>query len=500
MRGRRVAGLSGRYRFCGKIQRIRRRLWGISALACVLCVPPFLAADPPPAKNVPVLYSFSPRETFEQLEPLKASLRSQVLVPVNFYGEYLESGRFTTKGYQETLGENLRKAYRERYQLYILGAVALILIEALLIFALLWQRTRNRKSEVKLRESERRLQSVLDTTPSMVWTCGRDGKLEFINDRWADFVGSPNVGSEENWTLFLHPADVENVLAANAAALKEKKRFSKEYRLRRRDGVYRWVLDIAAPRVERSGSFEGFIGAASDITDQKQAQEALEKMGGRLIAAQEEERSRIARELHDDICQRLALLSLELEQASRGSDGFGPVNGRLDEIRQHSSAIAADVQALSHQLHSSKLDYLGLGAALRSFCKEVAHSQKVEVDFMVEDVPTHLPADLSLCLFRVAQEALQNAVKYSLVRRFAVGLRATADEIELQIRDHGVGFDVEAARGRGGLGLISMQERVHLVRGAFCINSGLGAGTTVSVRVPLVAEAKTSMLAAESLP
>ena len=223
-------------------------------------------------------------------------------------------------------------------------------------------------------------------------------------------------------------------------------------------------------------------------------------MGGRLIAAQEEERSRIARELHDDICQRLALLSLELEQASRGSDGFGPVNGRLDEIRRHSSAIAADVQALSHQLHSSKLDYLGLGAALRSFCKEVAHSQKVEVDFMVEDVPTHLPADLSLCLFRVAQEALQNAVKYSLVRRFVVGLRATADEIELQIRDHGVGFDVEAARGRGGLGLISMQERVHLVRGAFCINSGLGAGTTVSVRVPLVAEAKTSMLAAESLP
>ena len=248
-----------------------------------------------------------------------------------------------------------------------------------------------------------------------------------------------------------------------------------------------------------AGSFEGFIGAASDITDQKQAQEALEKMGGRLIAAQEQERSRIARELHDDICQRLALLSLELEQASRGSDGASPFNGRLDEIRQHSSAIARDVQALSHQLHSSKLDYLGLAAALRSFCKEVAHNQEVEVEFILEDVPTHLPADLSLCLFRVAQEALQNAVKYSSVRRFVVELRSAGDGIELRIRDSGVGFNVEEAKERGGSGLISMQERVHLVKGAFHINSSLGAGTTVFVRVPLAPEAKTAMLAAESL-
>ena len=405
---------------------------------------------------------------------------------------------------ESSLPPNSTVLYREpavwqRYKLYILAGVALILIEALLIGALLWQRSKKRKSEGKLRESERRLRTMLDTTPSVVWTCGRDGRLEFINDRWADFVGSSNAESGESWTSFLHPADVEDVVAANATALKERKRFSKEYRLRRRDGVYRWMLDIAAPRVDRSGSFEGFIGAASDITDQKQAQEALEKMGGRLIAAQEQERSRIARELHDDICQRLALLSLELEQASRGSDGSSPFNGRLDEIRQHSAAIAADVQALSHQLHSSKLDYLGLGAALRSFCKEVAHNQGVEVEFVVEDVPAHLPADLSLCLFRVAQEALQNAVKYSSVCRFVVELRTTADEIELKVRDSGVGFDVEAAKERGGSGLISMQERVHLVRGSFYISSGLGGGTTVSVRVPLAGEAKTSMLVAESL-
>jgi signal transduction histidine kinase len=250
--------------------------------------------------------------------------------------------------------------------------------------------------------------------------------------------------------------------------------------------------------MDRNGSFDGFIGTANDVTDQKQAQEALEKMGGRLIAAQEEERSRIARELHDDICQRLALLSLELEQASQSWDGLSPVNGRLDEIRQHSSAIGADVQALSHQLHSSKLDYLGLGAALRSFCKEVAHSQEVKVDFMVEEVPTHLPANLSLCLFRVAQEALQNAVKHSGVRRFVVELRAAADEIELRVHDSGVGFDIEAAKEHGGSGLISMQERVHLVRGSFSIHSGLGDGTTVSVRVPLAAEAKASMLVAGS--
>lgn len=140
---------------------------------------------------------------------------------------------------------------------------------------------------------------------------------------------------------------------------------------------------------------------------------------------QEKERSRIARELHDDVCQRLALLSMVLEQANRTLNASPAVtNERLEEIQQHCSEIAGDVQALSHQLHSSKLDYLGIVAAMRGFCREFAKQRGVSIDFTDDNVPTNLPKDVSLCLFRVAQEGLHNAVKYSGISEFAIELRA----------------------------------------------------------------------------
>ena len=200
----------------------------------------------------------------------------------------------------------------------------LILLQAVLIIGLLWQRARNRKADLRLRESEKRFRLMADTTPALIWMCDKEGTVTYLNDRRINFTGRDSAtGFEDAWSAFIHPDDVQSVQAANKRALEQQKEFSKEYRLRRRDGVYRWMLDIAAPRVNEDGSFAGFVGSAADITDQKLAQEALEKIGGKLIEAQEEERSRIARELHDDICQRLALLSMELEQANRGSNGSG---------------------------------------------------------------------------------------------------------------------------------------------------------------------------------
>lgn len=385
----------------------------------------------------------------------------------------------------------------ERYEKYILAGVALIIIQSLMIIGLLWQRARKRKAEATLRESEERFRVMANTTPSQVWMCDKDGKVTYLNDRRIGFTGrDPQAGFGDTWTAFIHPDDLQNVLTANARALKLQKGFSKEYRLRRRDGVYRWMLDFAAPRINGDGKFAGFIGSASDVTDQKLAQEALARMSGRLIEAQEKERSRIARELHDDICQRLALLSLELEQANRGSNGSPvPANARIEEVRQHCSEIASDVQALSHELHSSKLEYLGLAAAVRSFCREFSRQQKVSVDFTDENVPNPLPKDVSLCLFRVAQEALNNAVKYSGVRQFSVDLRGTSDQIQLEVRDAGVGFNLEDAKREGGLGLISMQERVHLVKGVFSVESRVNRGTRILASVPLVAEMKASMAA-----
>jgi len=183
-------------------------------------------------------------------------------------------------------------------------------------------------------------------------------------------------------------------------------------------------------------------------------------LSGQLIEAQERERSRIARELHDDICQRLALLSMQIDRANRGFSG-SPAN--LEQIQKHCSEIASDVQSLAHQLHSSKLDYLGITAALRGVCEECSKQHEVKIEFKERSVPNHLPRDIALCLFRVTQEALHNAVKHSFTRDFAVEVKGEADTVQLEVRDWGTGFDVEEAMRKRGLGLLSMQERVHLV-------------------------------------
>jgi PAS domain S-box-containing protein len=391
-----------------------------------------------------------------------------------------------------------RETTWERYGKYIGVVLLLVLIQATLIIGLLWQRTRNRRADLRLRESEKRFRLMADTTPALIWMCDNKGAITYLNDRRIDFTG-PRVAGESGdaWVAFVHPDDVQILQAAKKRALQEQKEFSREYRLRRHDGVYRWMLDIAAPRVNGDGSFAGFVGSAADITDQKLAQEALEKVGGRLIEAQEEERSRIARELHDDICQRLALLSMELEQANRGSSGSAG-SAKIEEIRRHCTQIANDVQALSHKLHSSKLEYLGLAAAIRSFCREFSQQHDVSVHFADENIPNALPRDISLSLFRVTQEALQNALKHSGVREYSVNLWGSANDIQLEVSDRGAGFDTEEAKLDRGLGLVSMQERVHLVRGTFTIESTTNNGTKILVRVPLVEEVNAMSTVPES--
>jgi signal transduction histidine kinase len=207
-------------------------------------------------------------------------------------------------------------------------------------------------------------------------------------------------------------------------------------------------------------------------------------VSGKLIEAQEQERRRIARELHDDIGQRLALLAIELAQLQQSSSNPSKFPGHIAKIQQQTSEIAADIQSLSHELHSSRLQYLGLAVALKGFCQEFSEQQKVEVDFKAHDLPTPLSPEISLCFFRVLQEALHNAAKHSGVRHFEVRLWGTPDEIHLTIADLGVGFDVAASRTSRGLGLISMQERLKLLNGTLAIDSQLQRGTTLHASVP----------------
>jgi PAS domain S-box-containing protein len=344
-----------------------------------------------------------------------------------------------------------------------------------------------KRAQEVLRESEQRFRLVANTAPVMIWMSGTDKLCIFFNKGWLDFTGrSIDAELGNGWAEGVHPEDLQRCMETYTQAFNRREGFKIEYRLRRHDGEYRWVFDIGVPRFNQDGSFAGYIGTCIDVTERKLAEEALASVSRRLIEAQEQERTRIARELHDDIGQRLAMLTIELEQLRQNSPDLpAEVHSRVGVLREQASGVASDVQSLSHALHSSKLEYLGIVMAMRGFCREFSEQQKVEIEFKNHDLPSLLSPDISLCLFRVLQEALHNSAKYSGVRHFEVRLWGTSDEIYLTVSDSGTGFDVEAAKEGRGLGLTSMEERVKLLKGTLSIESQSKRGTTIHARVPL---------------
>jgi signal transduction histidine kinase len=259
-----------------------------------------------------------------------------------------------------------------------------------------------------------------------------------------------------------------------------------EYRIRRYDDEYRWLRSTGVPRFTGDGAFVGFIGSAIDVTPLKEAEAALSNLSRRLLDAQERERSGIARELHDDVCQRLTAVTLYLEALRRR--GGGDDDGWRSEIQQVCSELVRlgkDIHSMSRRLHSSTLDYLGIVTVASGFCRDLCHKQDVEIRFVHADVPRDLPQDVAVTLFRVLQEALHNGIKHAGVREFDVRLRAATGDIELEVIDGGIGFEPEKAMRGPGLGLISMRERVLLIHGDLSIASKPGAGTAIRVRAPI---------------
>ncbi len=331
-----------------------------------------------------------------------------------------------------------------------------------------------------VRESEERFRLVANTAPVMIWMAGTDRLCTYLNQPFLEFTGRPlEAELGDGWVDGVHREDRKGCLKTYSEAFDERQLFEMEYRLRRNDGEYRWILDIGVPRFNSDGNFAGYIGSCLDITDRKLAEEALASVGHKLIEAHEQERRWIARELHDDIVQRVALVAVELGR----SDQPG-VDDRIQQACQLISDLTKDIQALSHRLHSSKLEYLGLVTAAKSFCRELSEQRNVRIEFKHSDIPSAVPREISLCLFRVLQEALQNAVRHSGGQDFAVEVRGTHDGIRLMVSDSGIGFDWRHAINGRGLGLISMRERLRLVNGELSIQSEPGCGTTVLARVP----------------
>jgi PAS domain S-box-containing protein len=347
--------------------------------------------------------------------------------------------------------------------------------------------TTDRKSaEDTIRESEELFRLIADTAPVLIWMSDADKLCTYFNEPWLEFTGESlesQLGS--GWANGVHPEDFKRCLRVYTEAFDRRERFSMEYRLRRQDGEYRWVLDNGVPRFDQSRSFAGYIGSCIDVTERKQAEEDLLSMTRRVIEAQEQERARIARELHDDIGQRVSLLAVNLAQLEQSLLKPVEVRDRIGELQKETCEIATDIHTLSHHLHSSRLEYLGMAAVMRSFCQEFGKQTKVRINFQSQDLPSLVPPDISLCLFRVLQESLQNSAKHSGAQHVEVELWGTPDEIHLVVSDSGSGFDSEGAKRSLGLGLISMEERLRVVKGRFSIESQAKRGTKIHARVPL---------------
>ena len=345
------------------------------------------------------------------------------------------------------------------------------------------------QAEETRRESEERFRKMADEAPVMLWVSGPDKLCNYFNRPWLEFTGRTLEAELGNgWAEAVWSEDLNDCLRTYHDAFDRREPFRMIYRLRRHDGVYRWILDSAVPRFSANHSFLGYIGSGIDVTEQKLTNEALSGLSRRLMKAQESERAAIARELHDDLAQRMALLRFELEMLphlSPRQEAETDIQTRVRELCDRAAALGKDLQNMSGRLHSSKLEYLGIPAAAEAFCREAGREQGVTIHFRHSGVPEDLPKDVALCLFRVLQEAVSNVFKHAGVRQFTVTLAGTENGVQLEVVDEGTGFDLEAVTGSLGLGLAGMQERLRLVNGTVVIESQRGAGTTVKARVPL---------------
>jgi PAS domain S-box-containing protein len=474
--------------------------------------------------------------------------------------------------------------------------------------------TERKRTEEALRESEERFRTMADGAAVMIWTSGPDKLCTWVNMQWLTFVGHTMAQELGNgWAENIHPEDFDRCLQTYSKRFDAREPFSIEYRLRRHDGQWRWILDNGVPRYDAHKNFAGYIGSCIDVTEAKRVdqrdqelavlfdhspdslarfdsnirathvnsafenaagisskdivgkrvrelpvpkdtaeavesavrsvfttrqpctayfscpsprgirefevryipefaadqsiaavfsiarditeQKALEELAAakerdiraltaRLITSQEQERRRIARDIHDSLCQHLGALAAEIAESAADVPASGPARQRLQAARKRALDIADEARQVARQLHPSILEDLGLPKALRSLCDEFRQREGIRVKLQVLDHRRQIPIEAASCVYRVTQEAFNNITKHAGAKNVAV-LLSVRRALHFSIRDDGVGFDPRAAQDAGGLGLVSMRERARLANGELSVESKPGHGTRVKLVVSL---------------
>jgi PAS domain S-box-containing protein len=341
------------------------------------------------------------------------------------------------------------------------------------------------QAEEALRRSEERYRRIVDTAYEGIWVIDETSTITFVNGRMAEMLGysvAEIVG--RSMRDFLHGESTGRI---EERGRRKTDQFDSCFR--RKDGSEVWAILSTTPVLD--GGVGSVLGMVTDITARKLGEEELRRsscqirdLAGRLITAQEEERRRISRELHDDLVQTVASLAISISRIKQKlPDSAIPLAPDLTSLQQRVSGLADDIRQLSHQLHPAVLEHAGLSMALKSFAAEFTRLEGVDVVLTVPATNCPIPTEVALCAYRLVQESLRNVAKHSGAKVANVLVAISDDELHLTVEDKGKGFDIGCARG--GLGMVSLQERVRLCNGTLQITSEANCGTTVKARIPL---------------
>jgi len=349
--------------------------------------------------------------------------------------------------------------------------------------------TERKRAEATLRESEERFRSLADTAPVIIWNAGLDRRGTFVNKFGLNFTGrTMEELAGRGWGELVHPEDWQRLGSNSANLLASPRNYHSEFRMRRADGEYRWMLGTITPRFLENGDFTGFVGIAVDINEQKDAEQRLRELSTALMRLQDEERRRIGRELHDSTGQNLAALKLNLSRLNRAS-----LPPELENIVPESMALTermlSEIRTLSYLLHPPLLDELGLASALKTYIEGFSRRSDIPVHFEAPPDLGRLAPELETAIFRIIQEGLTNAQRHSGSSQCWVSIQMSGETISLVVRDDGAGLPAAVLGQLGnkpglvGVGLSGMQERARQLGGSLKIESD--GGCVIQAAFPL---------------